>query len=592
MPQITIDGQVFEARDGQTVIEVALENGIEIPHFCWHPSLSVAGNCRMCLVDVGMPRRNREGQIETDENGAPVIGFLPKLQIGCGTTVTEGMHVLVNTHKVEQAQEAVMEFLLINHPLDCPICDEAGQCKLQDYAFRHSKGESRFDEQKNHKDKRVPLGPNVLFDGERCISCSRCIRFADEIAEQPVLSFVQRGDHVTIETFPDTEFDSPYSMNVIDICPVGALTSSDFRFRARVWDMSFNDSVCTGCSRGCNTKAGVRTNEILRLEPRTNMNVNEYWMCDHGRLTQYPFVNNNRIDHPGTRRDKGAFTELMWNQAITEAATLLRGIRPEEIAVVGSAYASNEDNYILAKFAKFILKTANIDFAKHSDPAFGDEFLRRSDKTPNTAGAMAVGIAPGSGAIGIKDLIDKINAGKIRALYVMEEDIASLSPEAAAAMDKLQVLIVHASNHNATTERAHVVFSAATYAELEGTYTNFESRVQHVSPVLVTVENERYMGMKMSRLDKFGAHNDRWSHGARRHCRQSWRVIQQLANALGAGWQYKRSEDVFREMSDTIAGFKGMTYQALADRGGIVLGKAGEIEERGYEYEPQVLKPF
>lgn len=591
MPQIVIDGQTFEAREGQTIIDVALENGIEIPHFCWHPALTVAGNCRMCLVDVGMPKRNREGQVEVDENGNPVIGFLPKMQIACATTVADGMHVLVNNRKVENAQEAVMEFLLINHPLDCPICDEAGQCKLQDYAFRHSRGESRFEEEKVHKDKRVPLGPNVMFDAERCISCSRCIRFAAEVAEQPVLSFVQRGDHVTIETFPGQEFDSPYSMNVIDICPVGALTSSDFRFRARVWDMSFNDSVCTGCARGCNTKAGVRYNEILRLDPRTNMNVNEYWTCDYGRLTQYPFVNNNRIDRPMVRTGDGSLTEVNWDQAIKAAAGLLKGIRPEEIMVVGSARATNEDNYLLAKFARTVLKTNNIDFIRHENPAFADDLLRRSDMTPNTAGALAVGITPGNSGTAVSTIAAAVNSGKIKAMYIMEEDLASLSGDAAAVLDKLNVLIVHSSNHTATTERAHIVFSAATYAELEGTYTNFQKRVQHVSPALVTVENERFMGMKMSRLDKFGAHNDRWAHGPRRHCRQSWRVLQLLAGALGTTWQYKRSEDVFREITEKVEGFQGMTYHAVVSRGGIVLGRAGETAEEVFEYDSHVLKP-
>src|ERR1041385_319252 len=240
MPKITIDGKEFEAQAGQTIIQVATDNGIDIPHFCWHPALSVAGNCRMCLVEVEKT---------------------PKLQIACATTVTEGMSVKILSEPATKGREDVMEFLLINHPLDCPICDEAGQCKLQDYAFEHSNGESRFVEDKTHKDKRVPFGPNVLFDGERCISCSRCIRFAQEVAEQPVLSFVNRGDHVTITTIPDQGFDNNLSMNVIDICPVGALTSRDFRFKARVWDMSFTESVCPGCSRGCSVKVGVRNNE-------------------------------------------------------------------------------------------------------------------------------------------------------------------------------------------------------------------------------------------------------------------------------------------------------------------------------------------
>ncbi len=269
MPHIYIDGRLFEAKPGQTIIQVAYENNLNIPHFCWHPELSVAGNCRMCLVEVGFPKRNPDGSIQVDADNRPVINYFPKLQIACATEVSDGMHVRTKSERAIKAQEAVMEFLLINHPLDCPICDEAGQCKLQEYAFKHARGFSRFDEEKNHKPKRVIWGPNVIFDGERCISCSRCIRFAKEIAKQDVLTFVQRGDRVTIELHPGTSFDNPYSMNVIDICPVGAFDKvRDFRSKSRVWDMSFNDSICEGCARGCNIKIGVRQNQILRIEPR------------------------------------------------------------------------------------------------------------------------------------------------------------------------------------------------------------------------------------------------------------------------------------------------------------------------------------
>ena len=271
MPTFILDGKELEFKPGQTIIEAAKAAGIEIPHFCWHPALTVAGNCRICLVEVEKA---------------------PKGMIACATQITDGMVVHSNSPKAIHMRNAVMEFLLINHPLDCPICDEAGECKLQDYAYKYSIGKSRFDEVKNHKDKRVELGPNVMFDQERCISCSRCIRFCEEVAKDPELTFVSRGEHVTIETFPGEQLDNPYSMNVIDICPVGALTSRDFRFKARVWDMSHTDSICTGCARGCNINIWVRDNEILRLTPRENMDVNQYWMCDHGRLDTFKFVND------------------------------------------------------------------------------------------------------------------------------------------------------------------------------------------------------------------------------------------------------------------------------------------------------------
>ncbi|MGH2567830.1 MAG: 2Fe-2S iron-sulfur cluster-binding protein, partial [Bacteroidota bacterium] len=217
MAKITIDGKTYDVDPKLSVIQAAAENGIEIPHFCWHPKLSVAGNCRMCLVEIEK---------------------MPKLAIACATQVSDGMVVKTQSERTINAREAVMEFLLINHPLDCPICDEAGECKLQDYAYKYSVGNSRFEHDKVHKPKRVELGPHVLLDVERCIMCSRCVRFSDEIAKQPVLTFTQRGDHVVLTTFPDTRLDNAYSMNVIELCPVGALTSRDFRFKSRVWEMS------------------------------------------------------------------------------------------------------------------------------------------------------------------------------------------------------------------------------------------------------------------------------------------------------------------------------------------------------------------
>ncbi|MDH3252774.1 MAG: 2Fe-2S iron-sulfur cluster-binding protein, partial [Ignavibacteria bacterium] len=310
MVKITIDGKELEVDNTRTIIQAARENGIEIPHFCWHPKLSASGNCRMCLVEVEK---------------------LPKLVIACMTQVANGMVVHTANPKVINAREAVMEFLLINHPLDCPICDEAGECKLQDYAYEHSVGYSRFDENKVHKPKRVELGPHVLLDTERCIMCSRCVRFCDEIAGKPQLTFTQRGTHVELTTFPGEQLDNPYSMNVIDICPVGALTSREFRFKARVWEMSSTETVCPGCARGCNMYSWVRNNEILRQTPRYNPEVNDYWMCDVGRLETFKHVNlESRIKAPLVRKDQGV-VEVGWDEALAKIASELKTFKKTEI---------------------------------------------------------------------------------------------------------------------------------------------------------------------------------------------------------------------------------------------------------------------
>ncbi|MDB5033230.1 MAG: nuoG [Chlorobi bacterium] len=568
MPTITIDGKTIECASGKTVIEAALESGIDVPHFCWHPALSVSGNCRMCLVEVEK---------------------LPKLAIACSTLVADGQVVHTSNDRVLKAREAIMEFLLINHPLDCPICDEAGQCKLQDYAFEHGRGESRFVELKQAKDKRVPFGPEVLFDGERCISCSRCIRFSDEVAEQPVLTFVNRGDHVTIDTFPGTELDNPYSMNVIDICPVGALTSRDFRFKARVWDMSFNESICPGCARGCNTHVGVRNNEILRLEPRVNMKVNEYWMCDPGRLGEFHYVNDERIVRPVIRRD-GEMTEVGWEEAHLMVAGGLKSLKPAEIAFIGSPHATCEENYVLAKFAREVIGASSIDFMRYADPSFADKKLRVADRSANALGAAEAGVAPDKAGHDLKGILEGVKQGKIKALYVLDQNLP-VDEDLAVALAKLSLLVVHAWNPTPIARLAHVVLPTSTYAEKEGTFVNVNRTVQHFMPAVVTQENERIMGMKMSRLDKFGAYNDRWTHGERRDSRPAWQIIQAVARAIGTRWNYSWTEDIFEEMSNRLPAFKAMSYDQLDQYHGVELGRGDRPVPHGWTYIPHEFRP-
>jgi NADH-quinone oxidoreductase subunit G len=590
MPQIIIDGQIIEAAQGKTIIEAALDNGITIPHFCWHPALSVAGNCRMCLVNVGSHKKDVDGSLMYADDGSPVVNWMPKMQIACATPVADGMIIDTSSEKTETAQNAVMEFLLVNHPLDCPICDEAGQCKLQEYAFVHSKGKSRFEEEKTHKEKRVELGPNVMFDGERCISCSRCIRFSDEVAKQPVLSFVQRGDKVTIRTFPGTTFDSEYSMNVIDICPVGALTSMDFRFKARVWEMSFTDSVCPGCARGCNIKIGVMNNEVLRSEPRTNMHVNSYWMCDTGRLAVPGLVNDNRLTGPKVRLN-GMLVDASWDDAIAAAATALKGLKGNDVAVIGSAHASNEDSYLLGKLAHDVLKTGNVDFIKHNDHNFGDGVLRLNDRSPNAIGTHSVGIAPKNGGHSVDALAERIKQGQIKALIVMGDDLSAHSEALAHAAANVDTLIVIASHNSTTAQQANVLLPMAAWAETDGTYTNTTHRVQKFDAAVVTKDNMRSMGMKMSRWDKFGAPNDRWSNGEKRDSRQGWRIAMQIANALGASWSFTSSSSVFDHLASNVDAFKGMSYEVLKAYHGLVLGKGTNPEPVGVVYESHVMKP-
>ncbi|MFH1049760.1 MAG: molybdopterin-dependent oxidoreductase [bacterium] len=591
MPHIVIDGKRIETSSGKTVIEAAYENGIEIPHFCWHPELSISGNCRMCLVEVGQPKRLADGSTEVDNSGNPVISFFPKLQIACATVVSDGMNIKTNSEKAIQAREAVMEFILINHPLDCPICDEAGECKLQEYAYRHSRGESRFVDEKNAALKRQEWGDNVMYDAERCITCSRCIRYAQEVAHQDILTFVNRGDHVTIEVAKDEKFNNPYSMNVIEICPVGALTSRDFRFKSRVWDMSFNDSICPGCAKGCNIKIGVRNNEILRFEPRSNPFVNKYWLCDYGRLTQEQKVNENRITEPEIKINNGEKESISWEQALQKTGNMLKTFKPNEIMFLGSAMATNEDNYLLHKFAKSVIGTNNIDFFRHEDNSFGDNFLKQNDKTPNSAGAEEVGVKPGMKGINTEQLIEKIKFGNIKLLYIMDEDLED-EPEVIDELDNLNALIVHAKNRTQLTNKADLVLPCSTFAETDGTFVNHHGRVQHFKEALVTSENLRFMGMKMSRLDKFGAPNDRWAQHLLKNCLPNWKIILKIANQYGSNWKYANAEAVFNEIAAQIPAFKGMSYDLLDEFQGLVLNKADNPEPKVINYDSHTMKPF
>ncbi len=492
---------------------------------------------------------------------------MPKLVIACSTIAADGMVVHTASEKTLEARNAVMEFLLINHPLDCPICDEAGECKLQDYAYSHSEGESRFVEEKNHKDKRVELGPYVMFDAERCISCSRCIRFCDEIAKDPELTFIKRGDRVTIVTYPGEQMDNPYSLNTTDICPVGALTSRDFRFQARVWDMSATKSVCVGCSRGCNTELWVRNNKVLRLTPRFNEEVNSYWMCDHGRINTFKFINaEDRVDGPYLRKE-GALTKATMDEAVSAAAKELKNINKDEIAFIGSPNVTNEDNFVLGKFAKLI-GSKHLDFMRKTDPLFQDDILRKEDITPNSLGAELSGVVPFKGGLNLDGIIEGIKKGKIKALYVIEDDLINERPELEEIFTKLDLLIMHATNLNKTAALADIVFPASTYAEKNGTMVNFQGRVQRLRPAVTTTNVDRALeGMMMSRLDKFGTKFDRWAEKNKHDAFSTWKILVMLANSMGNKLKFDMTEEVFEEMTKSIEAFKGLDYDDVGELG-------------------------
>ena len=530
--KVTIDGQQIEVDSSKSIIEAAELLNKNIPHFCWHPKLSVSGNCRMCLVEVEK---------------------MPKLVIACMTPVMDGMNVTTNNSRVINAREAVMEFILINHPLDCPICDEAGECKLQDYAFSHSSGQSRFTENKNHKPKRVEIGPRVLFDAERCITCSRCIRFCDEIAGVHQLQFVNRGDRVTIETFPGKSLDNPYSMNVVDICPVGALTNRDFRFKSRVWELTYTDSICVGCSRGCNIEVASRNNEILRFTPRQNDDVNSFWMCDNGRVNSFKFVNDeSRISEP--KFDKN---NISWDDSFEIAKNEIKKYKSSEIGFIASAFATNEDNFILRKLIAEKFPNSYVTSFDYKIVGDEDKILIKEDKTPNSNGVKLI-FNGFKSYISPNDFISKVNSGEIKFIYSIDE-------HSLEKVSKANFIISHSTNSD---KNANLVFSSSTFAEVSGTITNFQNRIQRLRPAILTNEIENYSTeTEQSRWEKFKAANDRWGKGNKRNSKQNWKIIQLFANAIGSKIKYNSSEDVFKELTETNPSFKNLTYLKIGKLG-------------------------
>lgn len=474
--KLKINDQPVEASAGMNLIEAAKLIGVDIPHFCYHPELCIAGNCRMCVVQVATLR--------TGPTGTPVLEWNPKLTIACNTTVVEGMEVRTHTPRIIEARRGVMEFLLINHPLDCPICDQAGECRLQELAMDYGRAESRFVEDKEKKPKKTPLGSKIMLDDERCILCSRCIRFMRDVAGQDCLGFVGRGGRSTLTCYPGHEPGSNYDLNIVDLCPVGALTSVDFRFKQRVWFLRQTRSLCPHCSAGCNVVIWSREDTVYRLTPRDNTAVNGRWMCDQGRLN-YRFINDpGRLTEP-LEREAGRCAVLSWDSALKRVAARLAALRDgggDRIAVVGSAGMTTEELFLLRRLADALGVTLT-DVVPHEGAP--DSLLLQGDRNPNTAGAVLTGVAgvpPGSR---LKEIEAGIRAGRIRALLVAGEDVttAGIGQDLLAGLDLLVAMDIRPG---AVTELAHFVLPLSTFAEKAGTFINRAGRIQRLNPAVAS----------------------------------------------------------------------------------------------------------
>jgi NADH-quinone oxidoreductase subunit G len=468
MPNITIDGRTLEVPAGKTVLQAALDAGIEVPSFCYHPGLSIAGNCRICLVKV---------------NGGA------KPQIACNTVVAEGMKVETNTPDVIQARAGVMEFQLLNHPLDCPVCDKAGECILQNHSYDHGPDQSRLVDPKVVKPKK-DLGPTIKLWEQRCIKCSRCTRFFDEVTGTGELTFTERGDHTGLDIFPGRPVDNPMSLNVVDLCPVGALISKDFLFQARVWFMNTTDSVCGTCAHGCNVHVDTLKDDVRRLRPRHNEAVNGWWMCDLGRVDYHWLKRPDRIREPLRREDARVF-HLPHRQALELVKLNLEHARTKwgsrSVAALGSAAMTVEELFLLRRLFVEVLGTEHVAFlaAPDGEPWTSKSGFRISaDRNPNRAGVAAVfGATPS--AEGVRELAERIESGEVKALCLFS-GLPRLEPpeELLAVLSRLDFLAVWDLIEGPLSAKAHLALPSASGFEKDGTWINETGRIQRVRPAV------------------------------------------------------------------------------------------------------------
>jgi NADH-quinone oxidoreductase subunit G len=515
-----------------TMIQAAALINVDVPHYCYHPKLPVVGNCRMCLVEYGTPALGPDRKPILNPDGTPKIAKSPRPAIACATPISPGMEIYTNTPGVKQMREGVLESLLINHPLDCPICDQAGECKLQEYSVDYGQAASRFVEAKVHKPKAVDLGPRIVLDDERCILCTRCIRFTKDIVGDDALGIVNRGSYNTLTAYPGKPFDNNYTLNTVDICPVGALTSKDFRFKMRVWFLKETKSVCTSCATGCNIVIGSREEKVYRYEPRQNDAVNSCWMCDSGRLNYKWIGREDRLKEVRRQKEK-----TVWNVALNEIASKLKSAPTGSVAIVASARQTNEELWLLGKLK------SKLGALSDSIPRTGeaDKILVSADRNPNTNGARLTGMCFTEMGTNLPQIASGISSGKIKTLIVFGEDVTKHGI-GADLLGKLETLIVSDILPNATTNLAHYLLPGCAHAEKRGTFTNGKGRVQKF----------------MKAVEPPG------------EARAEWEFLHDLVYNVTGQDGFLTIEGLFNEMAKDVSAFNGLTWAGLGDSGATV----------------------
>ena len=567
MPEIFIDGQRYEYEGEHQVLQFIQDLGKEVPFFCYHPSMSIPANCRQCLVKAGSYVKDKDtGEYEKDENGDRVIRWFPKLQTSCQLKVSDGM--VIKTQETDEdvvrAQKDTLEFILINHPLDCPICDQAGECPLQIQTYKYGPEGSRFEVKKVHKPKRVQLGPRVVLDAERCINCTRCTRFTREISKTSQLTIVSRGDKNYPTTAPGEQFDDPYSMNTVDICPVGALTAADFRFKARVWEMNQTPSIDITNGKGCNIDLWTRDNLVLRITPRVNEAVNDHWMPDEGR-DAYKLFNENRISRPLQNLD-GEQIMSSWNNAVATFNEEVEKAGSDDILIIGSPHASVEENYLLSKYANLL----GIDqpvFTTHIESGKGDGFLITDDLAPNTNGCRLLGFKEMTAS----DLKKRVQKSKL--VITINDHFVDRNVLSADDLST-PFTIVFGTNHSQTTKLADLVIPVTSAAEHSASYVNVDGRIQRTFRAKETKYTNRRLDLEMSegRLDRYGTNFDNWVNEDNKvDCLPLWKFFSKASDETGLSIEFDDGRDVMNEIADTVSAFNGVSYQAIDEQAGIQL---------------------
>jgi NADH-quinone oxidoreductase subunit G len=527
MLNVQIDGVWMQFPKGTRVIEACSQASKFIPRYCYHPKLSSPGNCRMCLVEMGMPRMTPDRKPVIGTDGKPEIAWIPRPQISCAQDVAEGMAIRTDSPMVRECREGVMEFLLINHPLDCPICDQAGECRLQEFSVEYGKAKSRFLDRKVKKPKNVELGPRVTLDAERCILCTRCIRFMKEVANDDVLGIVDRGSFSSIACHPDRTLDSNYSLNTVDICPVGALTSSDFRFKMRVWFLKETKTIDVNDGLGANITIGSRQDVIYRITPRENNDVNGVWLPDSHRLNFKYLAREDRLKTPLV---KGAPVE--WAQAIAIARDILKASAPGTLAMIASARMTNEELFLARRLAA-ALGIEKMDILPRTGEA--DGILIQADRNPNTSGAKLLGFAGGER---LKEIAGGVKSGAIKALLCLGED-ATKCGLSEQDLGKLDALVVTDILPNKTTGRASVVLPAAGWAEKRGSMINVRGRLQRLNRAV----------------------------NPPGQARDDWEILRDLIQAVSSSNGLAMIEDVFKQMAAEVPQLAGLNLSRIGDLG-------------------------